>query len=382
MKILNVANYGQVFTSDDIVGRMLKLRRRKGSVLEPSSGAGAFLKRLGPKAVGIELDARFHGKNVRNMDFFDLPLTEHFDTIIGNPPYVRYQDILPATKAKLDHARFDRRSNLYLPFIEKAVQHLKPHGELIFITPRDFIKATAAARLNAFLYEQGTITDFLDLGDARIFGSFTPNCAIWRFEKGDFSRRTNGGQAFTIAGGQLMFVSAAYPLNFSDLFSVKVGAVSGADDVFTSAKHGNVEFVCSTTVADGHLRRMICGVPHPALAKHKLRLLGRRIRCFDEASWWQWGRDYFHSEAPRVYVNCKTRRANPFFWHPAKAYDGSVLAVFPKCADIDPKQLAADLNKVDWNALGFVCGGRFLFTQRSLENCRLPASFKKYAPKK
>lgn len=45
------------------------------------------------------------------------------------------------------------------------------------------------------------------------------------------------------------------------------------------------------------------------------------------------------------------------------------------------KKLAVNLNKVNWNALGFVCGGRFLFTQRSLENCRLPASFKKYAPK-
>jgi adenine-specific DNA-methyltransferase len=378
---LNVANYGQVFTSDDIVQRMLGLRRRWGSVLEPSCGAGAFLKRLGPKAVGLELDRRFRGENIRNMDFFNLPLTEKFDTIIGNPPYVRYQDILPSTKAKLDLTRFDRRTNLYLPFIEKAVKHLKPHGELIFITPRDFIKATAAAKLNAFLYEQGTITDFIDLGDARIFGAFTPNCAIWRFEKGDFSRRANGDQIFTLAGGQLMFTSAAYPVNFGDLFTVKVGAVSGDDKIFTDAKHGNLDLVCSTTVADGQTRGMIYQTKAPALAKHKARLMARRIKNFDDRNWWTWGRDYYHSETPRVYVNCKTRRPNPFFWHPAKAYDGSVLAIFPKRHDLDMTKLAADLNRVDWAALGFVCGGRFLFTQRSLENCRLPATFKKYAMK-
>jgi adenine-specific DNA-methyltransferase len=377
----DVSVLGQVFTPDFIVERMLALRRRNGSILEPSCGDGAFLNRLGPKAVGLEIDKRFKGKNIRNMDFFDLPLSEKFQTIIGNPPYVRHQDIQPYTKSKIDLTRFDKRTNLYLPFIEKSVKHLVPGGELIFITPRDFLKATAAKQLNEFLYEQGTITDFEDLGDARIFDGFTPNCAIWRFEKGNYSRKTNLVHEFVCSGGQLMFTSAAYPVSFAELFSVKVGAVSGDDEIFSDAKHGNLDFVCSTTVSDGKTRRMIYETKAPALAKHKARLMARRIKKFDESNWWKWGRDYFHTDAPRVYVNCKTRRANPFFWHPAKAYDGSVMAILPKRKDVDLNQLAADLNRVDWKALGFVCGGRFLFTQRSLENCRLPASFKRYAPR-
>jgi adenine-specific DNA-methyltransferase len=36
----------------------------------------------------------------------------------------------------------------------------------------------------------GTITDFVELGDSRLFDGATPNCAIWRFELGNFSRRT------------------------------------------------------------------------------------------------------------------------------------------------------------------------------------------------
>jgi methylase of polypeptide subunit release factors len=31
-------------------------------------------------------------------DFFDYPLSEQFDTIIGNPPYVRFQDVAVNTK--------------------------------------------------------------------------------------------------------------------------------------------------------------------------------------------------------------------------------------------------------------------------------------------
>jgi adenine-specific DNA-methyltransferase len=38
------------------------------------------------------------------------------------------------------------------------------------------------------------------------------------------------------------------------------------------------------------------------------------------------------------------------------------------------------LNRVDWADLGFVCDGRYLFSQRSLENTLLPESFRAFLP--
>jgi adenine-specific DNA-methyltransferase len=35
---------------------------------------------------------------------------------------------------------------------------------------------------------------------------------------------------------------------------------------------------------------------------------------------------------------------------------------------------------VDWQELGFVCDGRFLFTQRSLQTCVLPDKFSRFLP--
>jgi adenine-specific DNA-methyltransferase len=35
-------------------------------------------------------------------------------------------------------------------------------------------------------------------------------------------------------------------------------------------------------------------------------------------------------------------------------------------------EAAKVLNDVDWHSLGFVVDGRFIFSQRSLENCPLP----------
>jgi adenine-specific DNA-methyltransferase len=370
----HVEHFGQVFTSAAIVEQMLRLRRRTGRVLEPSAGAGAFSQQL-PGCVAIELDARVAPPEAQVMDFFEYPAGERFDTIIGNPPYVRHRDILPETRARLDYALFDSRSNLYLFFIEKCVKHLAPGGELIFIVPRDFIKLTAARKLNTWLFEQGTITDFVETGDSNIFGSYVPNCAIFRFEKDCFERRMHDGRTFALVDGQLMFLRGDYSVPFSDVFEVRVGAVSGADEIFTHVE-GNREFVCSRTVETGQTRRMFFNVQNDYLARHKERLLARRVRLFGEANWWKWGRLHHVTDAPRIYVNGKTRRAEPFFTHPCKDYDGSVLALFPCREGIDLERAISLLNTaVDWEELGFVCDGRYLFTQRSLQTCMLPGCF-------
>ncbi|MCX8087470.1 MAG: class I SAM-dependent methyltransferase [Rhodocyclaceae bacterium] len=369
----NVETLGQVFTPDSVVERMLALRRRHGRCLDPAAGDGAFSRRI-PGCEAIEIDPAIAPPGARVMDFFALPLAEKFDTIIGNPPYVRQQDIPAAMRARLASRLFDGRSNLYLYFIEKAVRHLKPGGELIFIVPREFTKLTAARKLNAFLYEEGDITDFIELGDARIFAGHTPNCAIFRFERGRYERRLFDGRHFALIDGQLMFLRGEYRVPLARLFDVKVGAVSGADEIFTHPE-GNAAFVCSKTIDDGSTRRMIFQTLHPHLEAHKERLLARRVRPFDESNWWHWGRLHHISDAPRIYVNCKTRRKRPFFLHPCPNYDGAILALFPK-APMNLERATHMLNdRVDWEELGFVCDGRFLFTQRTLQNCLLPPAF-------
>ena len=187
--IPDISTLGQVFTPEPVVRCMLRLRQNAGRALEPSCGDGAFLTHL-HNAVGIELDARQSPPGALNMDFFAYPESEKFDSVIGNPPYVRYQDISPATRALLRQDGFDGRSNLYLFFIEKCVHHLAPGGELIFITPRDFLKSTSARQLNIWLHERGTITHAIELGDARVFADALPNCLIWRYELGNLSHNT------------------------------------------------------------------------------------------------------------------------------------------------------------------------------------------------
>jgi len=61
-----------------------------------------------------------------------------------------------------------------------------------------------------------------------------------------------------------------------------------------------------------------------------------------------------------------------------------VLALFTKNRRMQRRELIECMlmlnRNVDWQELGFVCDGRFLFTQRSLQTCVLPEKFSRFLP--
>lgn len=369
----NVETLGQVFTPSFIVDRILSLCENlsSGRILEPSCGDGAFLNSLPDTAVGIEKDPAVAHDRARILDFFDLPADSKFDTIVGNPPFVRFRDIAEDTKCLLPSVGFDRRTNLYVFFIWKCLDHLAPGGEIVFINPREFLKATHARLLNERLWKEGTITHLEDLGDARIFKTYSPNCVIWRFQKDRFDRTTDDGRRMMLSNGQLLFGCRAGAL-LSEIFDIKVGAVSGADSIFAMDGPGAVPFVSSRTRASGELRKMLYpgDEPSPVLLPHKEKLLSRRAARFTEENWWKWVRNIPRGVEgrPRIYVNVKTRHPRPFFMSDCPRWDGSVMALFPRSADIDLQEWVARLNDADWRDLGFHSGGRLIFGQKSLAN--------------
>lgn len=391
MTTKNIETLWQVFTPEWIVDRMIALIKNHWKILEPSCWDWAFTSHL-PDSIWIEYDpsmaklASNKNNNIINMDFFDYSTNNKFDTIIWNPPYVRFQDIDGSTKEKLDLKHFDKRSNLYLFFIDKCIKHLNDWWELIFINPRDFLKATSSINLNNYIYSQGTITDIIDLWDQKVFDGATPNVIIWRFEKGNFSRITNVSKNFMLSNWQLLFTQNSYDVKFSDVFFVKVWAVSWADSIFSITdeileEYPDIpvkEFVWSFTAKKWKTKRMLYNELHPYLNPYKNQLINRKIKHFWENDWWKWWRWYYESDKKRIYVNWKTRNKNPFFVSDVKNYDGSVLAIFPYRQDLDVNEMCDALNKVDREELWFVCDWRFLFSQKSLENTILPENFKKY----
>ena len=379
--IYDIKHLGQVFTEPSEVETMISLMKNKGRVLEPSCGSGNISNRL-DECVCIEYDKNIKNPSAIYMDFFYYPISEKFDTIIGNPPYVRFQDIIPETKAKLDMSLFDKRTNLYMFFIYKCVLHLSDNGELIFLTPRSFLQATCCIKLNKFIYDTGSMNIIIDYGDSVIFKNANPNVIIWRYQKGLFDRKSvynSKERVFSFNKGHLCFTENANVIRFGDLFYVKVGGVSGKDDIYTHDS-GNIDFVCSYTNKTGETKKMIYNKVTDHLIQHKDILLQRKIKEFDENNWFEWGRKCYESSDHRIYVNSKTREDKPFFTHESNYYDGSVLGIFPKfdCDSKDIQNICDMLNNVDWDVIGFKCGGRFIFSQKALSNAILPNTFESF----
>lgn len=354
---------GQYFTPPEIVEKMISLIKNKGTILEPSCGDGVFFNKI-PNCLGIEIDKDVAPSGVKIMDFFDWEMP--VDTIIGNPPYVRFKDILENTKKKLPKV-MDSRTNLFLFFIWRSIDLLNKNGELIFIVPRDFIKLTAASSLNERLYKEGGFTYWQEFGDEKIFANASPNVAIFRWVK-------NNTHQIPVhyENGYLFFEREKKGTPIKELFDIQVGGASGLNEVFIE-KSGNIDLVVSTTKKDGETKRAhYKEEPDEYLFLHKEELINRKIKSFTEKNWWEWGRKIRYIDGEKVYVNCKTRDSKPFFTHPSGWYDGSVLALIPKSKwynSID--EVVELLNNNNWEEQGFKVGGRLIFGQKSLLNAYL-----------
>lgn len=350
---------------------MIALIENNGSILEPSCGDGAFLKHLPSKnVIGLEIDDTIAHASAIIMDFFDYQ-GKH-DTIIGNPPYVRFQGIYPDTQEKLPIERYDRRTNLYVFFIDRCIDLLNNNGELIFIVPRDFIKTTSAIPLNTRLYSEGGFTYWEEFGDEKIFKDASPNVVIFRWVKGaKHNIKVEYNKGF-LAFPKKDQSFECIPM--SELFTVCVGGASGANDIFISNK-GNIDLVTSETRRTGltkkaHYYSSACDAE--PLLSHKETLLNRKIKKFSEKNWWEWGRKIRHIDGNKIYVNNKTREMEPFYTHDSGWYDGSVLALIPKDTNLySIETLIEMLNQNNWEEQGFKVGGRLVFGQRTLTNAYL-----------
>lgn len=97
-----------------------------------------------------------------------------FDAVIGNPPYVRQEEIAaikPALKptAKSGFASYAGTADLYVYFYEQGLRLLRPGGRMAYVVTNKWLKAGYAEGLRRLFAEEAWIDFLADFGHAKRF---------------------------------------------------------------------------------------------------------------------------------------------------------------------------------------------------------------------
>ncbi len=178
---------GAFFTPDEITRFVANwaIRTPDDLVLEPSAGDAAFLvaavARLRqltpgidarPTVDGVEIHAhsarvarqRVHEANgkarIRHSDFFSVEPEPVYDTVIGNPPYIRYQDFSGASRTRSREAALRGGVSLtglassWAAFTVHSAMFLKQGGRLGLVLPAELLSVNYAAPVRRFLFSR------------------------------------------------------------------------------------------------------------------------------------------------------------------------------------------------------------------------------------
>lgn len=191
---------GAFFTPPDIAQFLADwaVRDADTTVLDPTCGEAVFLLSAAhnlakagasPDAIreqltGVDLhrpsldgskkllaDEGFGAKLIAS-DFFDLPTPSQFgdkigwqDAIIGNPPFVRYQEFSGDTRQKALQAalaqgvRLPQLASSWAPTLVHAASFLKPHGRMAMVAPAELLTVHYAEPVRQWLRRRfGAVT--------------------------------------------------------------------------------------------------------------------------------------------------------------------------------------------------------------------------------
>ena len=210
----NGNEHGVVLTKNVVVEKMLDLSgyvatQNLGNyrIIEPSAGEGAFaipiLQRLYDSALNFNFDFQnalyqiqffeldeqklniliekvnsfLKEKNVvapKSMfvlgDFLEKKI-EKCDLIIGNPPYIRHENIPKDKKSfyRKTFKTFTHRSDIYIAFFEKGLSLLKKKGTLSFICSNRWLKNQYGEKLRKLITQHYHLNHIIDLENADVF---------------------------------------------------------------------------------------------------------------------------------------------------------------------------------------------------------------------
>jgi adenine-specific DNA-methyltransferase len=171
---------GAFFTPPEIANYMVRwaIRKPTDTVLEPSCGEAVFLlsavdrlRKLGEEPTASQLHgvdihadsittaaAQLQGAATFHIrDFFEFESDIQFDVVIGNPPYVRYQNFIGSARerglaaARAQGVKLNGLASSWAAFVVHAASFVKNSGRLALVLPAELLAVKYAEPVRQFL---------------------------------------------------------------------------------------------------------------------------------------------------------------------------------------------------------------------------------------
>jgi hypothetical protein len=192
---------GAYFTPPEIAHYIAAwaIRSADDRTLEPSSGDAAFLvaatdrlRELGgapggrPEVDGVEIHSASAAVAMRRVtaaggdprihvgDFFAVPPRPAYSAVIGNPPYIRYQQFRGESRAQSRKAALSagvalsRLASSWAAFTLHAAMFLQDGGRMGLVLPGELLSVNYAGVVRKFLFERFATVDLV-LFDEQVF---------------------------------------------------------------------------------------------------------------------------------------------------------------------------------------------------------------------
>ncbi|MEE9093332.1 class I SAM-dependent DNA methyltransferase [Helicobacter pylori] len=193
-----ISEYGdEIFDISTAFGmEMLKIARKNNYKFNPTLPT---LKKIGVEANRLLIKIKEcyetleNLKNSKTLEWrFEFPevLDDEgdflgFDCIIGNPPYIRQEqikDIKPLLQKQYQDF-YNSTADIYTYFFALSYHLLKEKGFNAFITSNKYARAKYGAKLRELLLKKTTIVSYMELNALKVFESATVDTSIMSFIK-------------------------------------------------------------------------------------------------------------------------------------------------------------------------------------------------------
>jgi len=182
--LYNLLNQGKLFELDS---KQKKLQKEKQVKLE------ADITKLAKEIEEIKNNVIYKNAFEWRFEFPEVINNkgefEGFDLVIGNPPYIRHEEIKHLKpQLEKDFAVFNSSADILTYFFELGNKILRPKGGLSFIVSNKFFKVSYGENLRSYLIQNTLLQQVIEFDKVNVFDEATVKVAIIQFRKEQLSK--------------------------------------------------------------------------------------------------------------------------------------------------------------------------------------------------